>query len=102
MTRRFFRFGRLIDARRVPINLQVGDDADAPRGGGNLAAQIRDHGSFQAGGESHILDDTHPFTLCVLRFHVRRDDLNARLIRGIHGSRGEIVGVAVQKQAQGF
>jgi len=72
-----FRFGASDRSHGVPINLQVGDDADAARGGGNLAAKIRDHGPFQAGGNP-ISSTTRTITLRVLRFHVRRNDLNVR------------------------
>src|SRR5260370_612212 len=93
---------RLIDSNGVPINLQIVDYADPPRSFRKLAGQVRNHGSFKSRWKTHIFHDTHPLALRIEGFHIRRNHFDSRLIRRVHGSRREVIGIAIDDQPQWF
>src|SRR6516225_35251 len=91
---------RLIDANSVPVNFQVGHNADTSRAWRNFPGQIGDHRAREARGKAHVFNLSNPLSLSILRFHIRRYYLDARLVCGEHRSRGEVIGVAIEEQAQ--
>ena len=92
---------RAIDQNTVPINLEIGRDADALRSLGKASAEIGDHGARKASGEAHVVDHANPFPFCVERFHIGRDGLNAGLIGGVHSGGGEIFNLSMQQKPEG-
>src|SRR5260370_17295675 len=98
----FLCVGSLIDANRVPINFQIGDDANAPRPPRQFSAKARSHAAFNTSAAAHAFDNASPFVVCTERFYIRRHDFYSCLISGVHRCSGEIVSVAVDDQTQRF
>ena len=92
--------GTVVDEGLVPVDLQVGDDADALRVGGEFVGEVDDDGARKAGGEAHVVDDALPCAVGELRFDVGRDGREAGLPRGVHGAGGEVFDEAVQEEMQ--
>ncbi len=63
----------------VPINLEIGNDANLLRACGQLACEISGHCAWTTGGEAHVVDNSHPLAVCCERLHIRRDGLHASL-----------------------
>ena len=67
---------------------------------GSLSGQIGGHGAWAARGKTHVVHHADPFSIGVLRFHVRRHGLDAGLGRGIHAGGGEVFDFAVHQQPE--
>ena len=117
-----------VDKDAVPVNLQIGGDADSRRADGQFPAEIRCDRPRQACREAHVVGDTYPFlclcgsdipvraSLCRAHFvgqecpthmavtnfcfHIWRCRLDPCLRSGIHSGRGEVFDLAVHQQAQ--
>ena len=89
-----------IDQNAVPINLQVGCDANALRARRQLAGQVGSHGTRTAGREAHVIDDANPFAVAAQCLHVWRDRMHASLRCGIHAVGGKVFDFTVQQQPQ--
>lgn len=90
----------MVDTNGIPVNFQVGHNANALRAGSNLPGEVGDHGASETSGKAHVFNDADPIALRVLRFDVRGNDLDTRLISGIHRRGGEVVGIAIHDEAQ--
>src|SRR5260370_20125659 len=90
----------LIDSNRIPINLQIVDDANSSRSFGTLAGQVCNHGPFEPRRKAHLFHNAHPFPMRIEGFYIRWNYFDSRLIRFIHRSRGEVIGIATDDQSQ--
>ena len=93
--------GGVVHQNLIPINLQVGHQADAARARRQAARQVGHHRARQPGREAHVVHHPHPVPLAVERFDIRRHRLHARLVRRVHRVGAEILSEAVQQQPQG-
>ena len=101
---------RAIDQNAVPINLQIGRDANLPRARRQLAGEIGSHSARAPSGKSHVIDHAHPLAVRVVfishrfipdqRFHTRRDRLHTGLRRRVHAVRRKVFDLAMQQQPQ--
>ena len=82
----------------VPINLQIGRDANLLRARRQFSAEVHGHGARTAGGEAHIVDHTHPLAVCLERFDRGRDRLYTGLPRGVHAVSRKVFHFAMQQQ----
>ena len=89
---------RAINQNVVPINLQIGRDANLSRARRQLAGEVGGHGARAAGWESQIIDDALPLAVFAEGFRIRRDRFHAGLRCGIHAVRSEVLDFAVHQQ----
>src|SRR6202044_3272917 len=75
---------RAINQNAVPINLQIGCNANLPRAQRQLATEIGGHGSRPARGKAHVVSHALPLPVRVFliwkqRLHIRRNRFDSRL-----------------------
>src|SRR5579862_8398414 len=78
----------------VPVDLQIGCNADFLRALREFACEIGSHGTRAAGRESHIVYHSLPVSIGALRFDVGCDRLNSRLGRGVNAIRRKVSNLA--------
>src|ERR1700733_3344034 len=84
----------------IPVDLQVGLDADTPDMRRQLVRQIYNDGPGKAGRKTHIFDDLFPCAIRHLRFYRRGLRPYIRLPGSIHRAGAEIFDETVQEEPQ--
>jgi len=93
--------GFVVDEGLIPVDLEVGGDAQMRCAEGEFVGQVYGDGAGESGGEAHVGDDFVPGAVGVLGFDVGGDGGEAGLPGGVHGAGGEVLDEAVEEETEG-